>query len=694
MRDPLKKILQPIRELQNIRGVALPIGLEFLQLVVTGPPGAGKSYYIEQIRGWPNEGFLDLTRKGWWKNQSLVFRPREVHLGLPFRGFKEPLTVFDREWLGCTVFPDLELSRIILPPEKKYFFQADYRNRYIFEFLIPSPSLIYERRIARQSKGYFPVDDNLTMEMVRQQVAVYREMALYLHRAGLNVYIRKDLNKPPMHISEPGQATVPRWTLVKKPSAPSLKTWAGWKWLISRKSPTHWLELEDDPLELERTGRIAHDGKGFELQLGSTKLLFRPEIRFGVKRNSVRKHWLITAQQGCPTRTMHGFARIKVGETIVLGRESHEYSELFTYADDVAKRHISVTNRKGDLILSPLSQDAKTVLRRTDDHDYREQLERTRYKVLLELRNLYGGKIQPLPKGEALATLRKLNELLRKEPRRPLNKNDEPGGLIQLADKTIPVLVGDLHAQVDNLLKIISENCLLDCLRQKTATLIILGDSIHSENMDELESFDSSMTMLDLIFKLKLRFPQNVFYIRGNHDSFAPDINKNGVLQGELFRDWLEEVRGGEYVAEMEHYFAALPYFVCSNSFIACHAGPPRVPCSVDDLININDNPQLAKSLISSRLQRPNYPAGYTKRDVKKLRKGLGVRGSSRFIVGHTPMDPFNSFWLHAGAIKNHHIIYSAHNEGPGLLIRISDTSFMPIVFPSEPLTDVINNIH
>jgi hypothetical protein len=52
--DPLKKILEPIRELQEIRGIDLPIGLEFLQLVVTGPPGAGKSYYIEQLRVWPN----------------------------------------------------------------------------------------------------------------------------------------------------------------------------------------------------------------------------------------------------------------------------------------------------------------------------------------------------------------------------------------------------------------------------------------------------------------------------------------------------------------------------------------------------------------------------------------------------------------------------------------------------------------
>jgi len=99
MVDPLKKILKPIKGLQNIRGIELPIGLEFLQLVVTGPPGAGKSHYIEQIHGWPNEGYLDLTQKNWWKDKSLLYRPREVHLGLPFKNHNEALAVFDQEWL-------------------------------------------------------------------------------------------------------------------------------------------------------------------------------------------------------------------------------------------------------------------------------------------------------------------------------------------------------------------------------------------------------------------------------------------------------------------------------------------------------------------------------------------------------------------------------------------------------------------
>ncbi|MGB3212255.1 MAG: metallophosphoesterase [Desulforhopalus sp.] len=692
MADPLKKILEPINELQNIRGIELPIGLEFLQLVVTGPPGAGKSYYIEQIRGWPNEGYLDLTQKGWWKDQSLIFRPREVHLGLPFHGHKEALTVFDKEWLISSIPLELEFNRIKIPPPKERFWQTNWQHRYIFEFLIPSPSTIYEQRAARQSQGYFPVDERLSLDMVRHQVAVYREVALYLHRAGMNVYVRKSLDKPPMRIAEKGVANIPRWTIDRKSRQPSLKRWMGWKWLFSRRYPTQWLTLDSKPQDLVRAGRIAHDGKCFELIVGDIHLRFQPEIALGIKKRAAHKNWIINTEQGCSTRNINGFVRIRIGETIVIGQTNSVFNELFHFDYSVAKRHVSVTNRRGDLILTPLSPERKTRVIRLDDLDYRERLERGRHQALLQIRRIYGQKITPFHTDEALQTIRKVNALLLQEPFRPNNSSGNPGGLIELSSKATPVIVGDLHAQVDNLLKILSENCLLDCLAMKSANLIILGDAVHSENIDEMDKFETSMLIMDLIFQLKLRFPENFFYLRGNHDSFDPEISKNSVLQGTLFQETLLKHRGPEYVKEMQMYYDRLPYIICSETFIACHAGPPRFKVTRDDLIDIVDNKKLVKELTNNRLQRTNHPAGYSKGDVKKLRKSLGFSQKSRVIVGHTPMDPFGSFWLHAGAVKNHHIIYSAHKEGPSVFIW-TGTRFLPISFPAEPLTELINDL-
>lgn len=692
MTDPLKKILEPIKDLQNLRGIHMPIGLEFLQLVVTGPPGAGKSHYIEQIRGWPNEGYLDLTQKGWWKDQSLLFRPREVHLGLPFRNIEEALTVFDKEWLKQPVPPELELARIKIPPARRYFFQSDWRARYIFEFLIPNPTTIYEQRLARQNRGYFPVDKNLSLEMVRNQVAVYREVALYLHRAGLNVYIRKSLDKPPMFISEKGVATVPPWTLGGEPQRPSLTTTAGWKWLFHKHFPLQWIALDDQPQELARAGRIAHDGRSFDLILSDSRLRFQPEIPIGMKREVSRKDWVVLTEQDCSSRSMKGFVRIQAGETIVIGRAHKEIQELFRFSGQVARRHVSVANRKGDLIITPLVLDRPTRVIRHDDLDHRNQLERCRYKTLLEIKRIYGGEISPFPPATALQILRQTNETVKGDPFRPRDRKGSPGGLVELPTDTTPVIVGDLHAQVDNLLKIVSENCLLDCLRTKTATLIILGDAVHSQMAGEREQFETSMLIMDIIFRLKVTFPDNIFYIRGNHDSFMPTINDYSNTQGVLFREALQKARGSEYVVEMQNFYDLLPYVILSDSFIACHAGPPRTVVSRDDIINIRENEGLAAELITTRLKRPPYSAGYSQGDVKSLLQSLNLPPGTPCIVGHTPIDPFGSFWLHVGNIQNHHVIYSAHAKGPSLIMRTGE-SFTPLSFPAEPLAEVINDL-
>lgn len=692
MADPLKNFLKPIKELQVIRGIELPIGLEFLQLVVTGPPGAGKSYYIEQIKGWPNEGYLDLVQRGWWKNQSLIYRPREVHLGLPFKGIKESLTVFDKEWLHSEPPLDLELNRIVLPPVKKYSFQTNWRKRYIFEFLIPDPTTIYKQRLTRQNQGYFPVDENLTLEMVKLQVAVYQEVALYLHRAGLNIYVRKGLNKPPMFFAEPGVPSVPRWTHDRKPERPKLNTLAGWKFLFRRRYPIHWITVTDTLQEVHQQGRIAHDGKSFELHLGSKKLHFTPEITLGVRKKTAQKNWTIKSDTSSFSSKIHGFMRIKVGETIVLGASNTDFVHLFGFDETVAQRHVSITNRRGDLVIFPLSSEYKTSVILLDDLDLRGRLEQCRHQDLLEIRHFYGQKINPLPCKTALNTIRAVNTLLPKESFRPLNDKGVTGGIIEIPPHISPVIVGDLHAHVDNFLKILSENSILDSLRQKTAAIIILGDAVHSEHADEMDDFESSMLMMDLIFRLKLTFPKTFFYLRGNHDSFSPEINKNGVLQGELFKEYLQEIRGKIYVNEMQSFYNNLAYVVTSDSFLCCHAGPPRNEIDHSELINIEPDGRLAQELTNTRLQRPNYPGGYNKGDVKRFLKNLKLPSQSTFIVGHTPMDPFGSYWLNAGSIKNHHIIYSGHDNGPSVLIRINDR-FMPISFPAEPLTDFINNI-
>ena len=193
-------ITQPYADLQLIHGVEFPAKLKFRQLLVTGPPGSGKSTLIANIRGWPEEGYIDLSMKNWWKSRSLSMRPREIHLGFPCVGHKKALAVFDDEWKKADIPPDLDLSRVKLPPIKKFFFSTNWRNRYFIEFLIPPVEVLFRQRENRAKQGTHPVDDTFDLNLIKNQVAIFRQVAFYLFEQGMNVYIREVSDGPPLQI--------------------------------------------------------------------------------------------------------------------------------------------------------------------------------------------------------------------------------------------------------------------------------------------------------------------------------------------------------------------------------------------------------------------------------------------------------------------------------------------------------------
>ena len=200
MSEQPKLEMLPDAELQYIKGVAFPAWMTFRQLVVTGPPGSGKTRLINKVGGWPEEGYIDLTLKNWWRAQSLTFRPREVHLGFPFAGRREALTVFDKEWLEAPEPLRLDRPRIILPPAGTYFLSVKWRRRFVFEFLIPSPEEILRWRLDRSRREAHPVDLGVTLDQVERQVAVYREAALYFHQSGMLTYVRDEFGGIPKTI--------------------------------------------------------------------------------------------------------------------------------------------------------------------------------------------------------------------------------------------------------------------------------------------------------------------------------------------------------------------------------------------------------------------------------------------------------------------------------------------------------------
>jgi len=191
---------EPFTDNQLIKGIEFPGTLKYRALLVTGPPGSGKSSFIRNLGGWSEEGYVDLSMNKWWTAQSLSLRPREIHLGFPFKGIKEALAVFEPQWLEADPSLQLDFARICVPPQKKHFWSVDWCKRYAFEFILPHAEAILQWRTNRAKSGSHYVDQNLVLNQIEQQLYIYESVAKYLCQQGLYVYIREDNQSPPLRI--------------------------------------------------------------------------------------------------------------------------------------------------------------------------------------------------------------------------------------------------------------------------------------------------------------------------------------------------------------------------------------------------------------------------------------------------------------------------------------------------------------
>ena len=250
---------------------------------------------------------------------------------------------------------------------------------------------------------------------------------------------------------------------------------------------------------------------------------------------------------------------------------------------------------------------------------------------------------------------------------RPRASDGRPGSLIEFpkTEKREFIVIGDLHANVRNLNAILQDTGNLVKVRQNKAVLLFLGDAVHNDKSGFTYAMDSSIEIMDIIVGLINEFPDNVVYLLGNHDSFAPELSKLGIQQGLIYHEALLHARGKQYVSLMQEFYDSLPLFVIHRGFLAVHAGPVRGGITRNELVNARHFDTIMWQLIWNRLNETRSTPSmkeYGPEDLDETRRMLGCAKNVPIFVGHNPMWKWgeeDSIWIDALGCHDHVILYA-----------------------------------
>lgn len=183
------------------------------------------------------------------------------------------------------------------------------------------------------------------------------------------------------------------------------------------------------------------------------------------------------------------------------------------------------------------------------------------------------------------------------------------GGAVEVPSRLTTIILPDLHAQRDYLVAALAlpmqEASVFDLLQRGKVTVVCLGDGMHAEGRaqerwlqaerDFLAGAKSSASMqaelveslglLKMVMDLKVAFPNNFYFVRGNHEDMNPQspyAKFTRVGESNLVKHWVEGNLGKDFLRQWHACEQAMPLVALGGSFVGSHASP-EAPLTVAD---------------------------------------------------------------------------------------------------------------
>ena len=249
---------------------------------------------------------------------------------------------------------------------------------------------------------------------------------------------------------------------------------------------------------------------------------------------------------------------------------------------------------------------------------------------------------------------------------RPENSEGKAGGLLDFTDSDIPVvIIPDLHARPYFLKQIceykISGIPVIDLLKNNQIHLVFVGDALHSEKITKerwflcqkefsegnfsgnymKEEMADGLSLLMMLFELKVCFPSNFHFLKGNHENVM-NLHEGGDFpfrkyadEGQMVKEFIKDYYGDDVLYMISLYENNLPLVYASKKCVVSHGEPFRV-FSRQELIDARLNPKVVSGLIwTANNEAANNSVSGT---IKKLFINEKLSSNILWFAGHRPV--------------------------------------------------------
>jgi hypothetical protein len=219
-------------------------------------------------------------------------RPREIHLGLPFVGMDDAVSVFDAQFLDWDPLPQVDFDRIALPPRKRFFFRRLVSTLRLRVSAAAARTGLRAPQQIRARHSTHPVDARLSLAICAAQREIFRQLAGLHARKGFHVYVREGIENPPLRFVEPSSRRTAMNTIASRRPLTlhglwlrlkAIAAWLGFGW-------GHNLRLGDTYRLGSSKVRVPLDSGPIEISLGMNdkRLHLYPEMRLNERGKAVR----------------------------------------------------------------------------------------------------------------------------------------------------------------------------------------------------------------------------------------------------------------------------------------------------------------------------------------------------------------------------------------------------------------------